>query len=148
MFPEFQKRSQNTDVIILSETWLDEGENVYLKGFDVVRKETNENAGGGVAIFVNNKLKYSRKDFVYDDDGKIEAYAIELFTGQDKILILSCYKQQMKIKLKVWRKYFAQFKGKFLIGRDFNGHHHSWVIRKIILPATTCTILSPDWKQT
>jgi hypothetical protein len=21
---------------------------------------------------------------------------------------------------------FAQFKGKFLIGRDFNGHHHSW----------------------
>jgi hypothetical protein len=35
------------------------------------RKERNERAGGEVAIFVNNKLKYLRKDGVNDDDGKI-----------------------------------------------------------------------------
>jgi hypothetical protein len=23
-------------------------------------------------------------------------------------------------------KFCAEFKGKFLIGGDFNGHHHSW----------------------
>jgi hypothetical protein len=31
-------------------------------------------------------------------------------------------------------KFFAHFKGKFLIGGDFNGHHHSWGNSKI------CTI--------
>jgi hypothetical protein len=62
-----------------------------------VRKVRNEKAGDGVAIFVNSKLKYSRKDGLYDGDGKIEACAIGLYTGQDKILIASCYKQpQMK----------------------------------------------------
>jgi hypothetical protein len=32
----------------------------------------------------------------------------------------------MKIELKVWKKFFAQFKCKFLIGGDFNGYHNSW----------------------
>jgi hypothetical protein len=62
------------------------------KGFDVVREERNEISGDGVAIFINNKLKYSRKDGLYDGDEKIEVCAIELYTGQDKILIVSCYR--------------------------------------------------------
>jgi hypothetical protein len=60
---EFQQRSQNIYVIILLETWLDEAESVYLKGFD--------------------KLKYSRKDGLYDGDGKIEVRATELYSGED-----------------------------------------------------------------
>jgi hypothetical protein len=89
-----------------------------------VRKER---AGGGVAIFINKKLKYSRKDGLHYGDGKIEACAIELYTGQDKILIVSCYKQpQIKIELNVWKKFFSQFEGKFLIGREFNGHNNLW----------------------
>jgi hypothetical protein len=91
-----------------------------------VRKERNKRAGGGVAIFINNKLKYSRKGGLYDGDGKTEACAIELYTGQDKIPIVSRYTQpHMKIELRVWKNFFAQFEGKFLIRRDFHGHHHS-----------------------
>jgi hypothetical protein len=37
-FPKFEQWSQNIDIIILPETWLDETESVYLKWFDVVRK--------------------------------------------------------------------------------------------------------------
>jgi exonuclease III len=70
MFPEFEGRNQNIDVIILSETWLDEADIVYPRGFEVMRKERTEEGGGGVAIFINNKLKYSRKDC---GDGIIEA---------------------------------------------------------------------------
>jgi hypothetical protein len=93
----------------------------------VVRKKRNERAGGGVAIFINKKLKYSRKNDLYDGDGKIEGCAIELCIGQDKILIVPCYKQpHIKIELRVWKNFFAQFEGKFLIGGDFNRHHHSW----------------------
>jgi hypothetical protein len=38
----------------------------------MVRKERNERAGGDVAIFINNKLKYSVEDGLFDGDGKIE----------------------------------------------------------------------------
>jgi exonuclease III len=82
-FPELQQRSQNIDIIILSETWLDEAENVYLTGFDVVRKDRNERAGG-VAIFINNKLKYSRKEGLYDGDGKIEVCQLKYILARKK----------------------------------------------------------------
>jgi hypothetical protein len=36
----------------------------------------------------------------------------------------------VKIELGIWRNFFAQFEGKFLIGGNFNGHHHSWVNSK------------------
>jgi hypothetical protein len=32
----------------------------------------------------------------------------------------------MKIELSIWKKFFAHLEGKFFIGGDFNGHHHSW----------------------
>jgi hypothetical protein len=41
----------------------------------------------------------------------------------------------MKIELRVWKKFFSQFKGKFLIGRDVNEHQHSWVNSKICTTA-------------
>jgi hypothetical protein len=82
-----------------------------------VRKGSNQRVGGFVAIFIKNKLKYSRKDGLYDeDDGKIEACVIELYTGQGKIIIASCYKKpHMKIERKLWKKFFAQFEYKLLI---------------------------------
>jgi hypothetical protein len=45
-----EQRNQNTDVIILLETWLDKSDSVYLKRFEVVRKGRNKRVGGGVAI--------------------------------------------------------------------------------------------------
>jgi hypothetical protein len=112
-----------------------------------VRTDRNERKDSGVAIIINNKLKYLRKDGLYDGDGKIEVWPIELYTGQDKILIVLWYNQpHMKIELRVGKKFFAQFEDKFLIGGDINGHHHSWGNSKTALPATTCTIVSPNWK--
>jgi hypothetical protein len=40
--PRIPTVGPNTDVMIQSETWLDKVESVYLKGFDMVRKERNE----------------------------------------------------------------------------------------------------------
>jgi hypothetical protein len=39
-------------------------------------------AGGRVAVFINNELKYSRKDGLYDGDGHIEAFAIEIILAK------------------------------------------------------------------
>jgi hypothetical protein len=46
---EFQQSSENTDVII-SETWLDEQDSVYLKGFDIAREEKKETKGQVVRL--------------------------------------------------------------------------------------------------
>lgn len=71
----------------------------------MVRKEKNKRAGGDVAIFMYNKLKYSCKDGLYDGGGKTEVCATELYTSQDKILIVSfCRLPHMKIELRVWKK--------------------------------------------
>jgi hypothetical protein len=32
----------------------------------------------------------------------------------------------MKIELREWKKFFAQSESRFLIGGDFNEHHHLW----------------------
>jgi hypothetical protein len=62
---------------------------------------------------------------LHDGDGKIELCAIELYTGQEKILIVSYYKHP-HMKIEKIENFFAQFEGKFLIGGDFNGYHHTW----------------------
>jgi hypothetical protein len=49
-----------------------------MKRFDMVRKERKERVGGGVAIFINNKLKCSHKDDVYDGHGKVGMWPIKL----------------------------------------------------------------------
>jgi hypothetical protein len=54
------------------------------KGFDMVRKEGGKRAGGGVAIFINNKLKYAHKDGLFAGDSKIEVCAIELILATVK----------------------------------------------------------------
>jgi hypothetical protein len=92
----------------------------------VVRKEKNERIGGGVAIFIYNKLKYSHKDVYVMVIAKLKCVQLN-YIGQDKILIVSCYRLPLiKIELRLGKKFFAQFESKYLTGRDFNGHHHSW----------------------
>jgi ribose 5-phosphate isomerase len=83
--PNFNKEGKTLDIIILSKTLLDEVESVYLKGFDVVRKERNNIAGGGGTIFINNLLKYSHKDgVVCGRDGKTEVCATNYIMAKIK----------------------------------------------------------------
>lgn len=99
----------------------------------MAKKERNQRAGSGVPIFMNNKLKYSRNDGLYDGNGEIKVCALELYAGQDKILIVLCYRwSYIKIESRVWKKFFVQMKGKFLIDGDCNAHHHA-LDRKSVL---------------
>jgi hypothetical protein len=46
------------------------------------------------------------------------------------------------------KEFFAQFKGKFLTGGDFHGHHQSWGNSKNCTTGNNCTIVSPKYIQT
>lgn len=129
--PEIQFRAANFDVILLSETWLKPEDTVYLNGFDVVRKDREKHTGGGVLIFVNNRLKYKRITNIYNCDDKLELCAIELFLAEESILLASCYRPpDQGIDLDQWDRFFSQFTGKFLITGDFNPHHLLWGDKK------------------
>jgi hypothetical protein len=69
---EFLRANQELQLLLMRNEHLSESEE-YISGFDVGRKERNEKAGGG--------------------DCKMEVCASELYTGQNKIPIVSCYRQ-------------------------------------------------------
>jgi hypothetical protein len=40
--------------------WLKEDSNIYLRGFDIVKKSRDERVDGRVAILINNNIKYTK----------------------------------------------------------------------------------------
>lgn len=56
--PEIIYHSSNFDIFIISETWLNMTDNIYIIGFDVVRQDRVGRSGGGVLILVRSSLRY------------------------------------------------------------------------------------------
>lgn len=112
------------DVILLSETWLETNDSIYLRGFDVVRKERDNRIGGGVLIFTNNRIKYGLADNLFDCNGNIGLCGIKLFISNEKTLIVSCYRPpDVRIDHNSWERFLCQFRGRFLVAGNFNAHH-------------------------
>jgi len=112
----------DTDVFLISETWLDPKDQITFKGFDIVRKDRIDRRGGGVLIMVCSNLKYNIMENIPDCQGNLEACGIELFLKQGKMSIISVYRPPdgSRINSRMWQNFFANFHGKFFIGGDFN----------------------------
>lgn len=52
----------NFDIFLISETWLTMVDQIYVKGFDVVKRDRFGRPGGGVLILVRSSLKYQMLD--------------------------------------------------------------------------------------
>lgn len=130
---EFQHRTNNFDIILLSETWLQKKDNINIKNFDIIRKDRSTKKGGGVAILIRNGIKYQRTSVEYNCNGQIELCSINLFINNEKWLIISCYKSpDNNITENNWKKFLDQFNNKkILIAGDLNAHHHLWGDEKI-----------------
>jgi hypothetical protein len=68
----FNTELNNLVTILLSEVWLSRTCNVYIKVFDVIRKDRVHRAGGDTAFFISNHLKYEIQLAVCDCDGHTE----------------------------------------------------------------------------
>lgn len=73
---ELQHRVEEVDLLLIQETWLKPGDNISLRGFDIVRTDRLNDGKGGVAIFVENSIKYRIKNNIYNCGGKIEVCGI------------------------------------------------------------------------
>lgn len=127
--PELEFRSQKTHILLLAETWLNSQDRVNIRNFDTVRKDRKIGIGrgGGVAILVNNSIKYSHVNINYDCNGKIECCAIQIKYDNRPVILASIYKPpENKISTQEWLLFFKQFQCDFIVGGDFNAHHTQW----------------------
>ena len=60
----------NVDVLSINETWLDGSigdAELHIEGYDIIRNDRNR-LGGGVALYITNKLRYHLRDDLLVDD--------------------------------------------------------------------------------
>lgn len=124
---EITSMSRDMDVILLSETWLEEKHNTKVRDFEIVRKD-RVHRRGGVAILIRKSLKFSVVESVYDCDGGLEVCAVRIFRNKDEIVLVSCYNAPgvSSITAANWSKFFDQFPDKVIFCGDFNSHHTAW----------------------
>lgn len=95
--PELEMKSNDYDVIILSETWLEPKDRWLLRQFDTVRLNRNNRRGGGVAILVRNGIKYQHLDITYNASNKLEVCGVKVFFDSKYYAIISLYKPPKRL---------------------------------------------------
>lgn len=95
--PELEFRAQDSDIWLLSETWLRKGDRINIRNFDCKRRDRSLGRGGGVAILIKNNIEYSQVDITYNCNNKLECCAIQITWNQKPLIIISVYKPPVVI---------------------------------------------------
>ena len=132
--------SEKYDIILISETWLNQEKNVTLPNFNLVRKDRqlksqHADDRGGVCIFIKKNLTFSEKSEIFNFTKEIEIVAITIkMESNEDILICSIYRPPNQFtSTQVWKKLLdllSMFKY-VVCGGDFNTHHTQWGSYKI-----------------
>lgn len=93
-YSEFQHvfSNSNIDIIAVSETFYQEHSKTQLPNYVIFNVNRVERSGGGVAIYVHNKLKARILSKSSGEKGKPEYVIIEVKSGNDKILVSCLYR--------------------------------------------------------
>ena len=85
------------DMLCLNETRLDESvsDNVYLKGYDIIRKDRKRD-GGGVALYYREHLNVKERKYLVSGD--LEAICAEVIGSKRKPLIVVCIYRPLSSK--------------------------------------------------
>jgi hypothetical protein len=81
---------------------------MYIKGFDIIRKDRGNLTRGGVAIIFKNRLKYQRMKNLYNCEGKLKVCAISVYA-------VGYRPPDKRISEESWTKFFNQNAGNYLI---------------------------------
>ena len=81
------------DLILLCETWQNKGSPIpSLPGYDYVFKTRTHKLGGGVGIFVSNRLRYKHQHDLEQNCEMFEHCIIELQLKRQKLIVCSGYR--------------------------------------------------------
>ena len=94
---KFNSRGVNIDVILLCETFINEKNKMSCAmndlNYELIEEHRQTMSRGGVAIYINNKLKYKiREDLKIFKEGKIESCFIEVLIDRKAFIIGEMYR--------------------------------------------------------
>ena len=136
------------DIIILSETWLNDTITVNIPDYQIVRKDREDGVHGGVTIIIRKDILFKIEPNVYHITKSLETIAISIpilshsnnNSPPSKLLIISLYRTpDNHTSTQEWNSLFESSKDfKYIyIGGDFNAHHPLWGANKITSSGTT-----------
>ena len=147
---------QQIDIMALNETWLNTKSKLNINGFDVVRKDRNRRAGGGVCLLIESSLTYTQVKVPSANLDNLEYVAIKLcniINSKHDLIIATYYNPpQDVVSPQLVRELFALGEYVLLIG-DLNAHHELWNsaqnnasgrIIEEILDGNNCSLLNVD----
>lgn len=123
---------QKIDILMVNETWLKPSDKILSNSnFKLYRLDRLDRGGGGVAIFVNKKIKHQLLPYV--NTRVIEAVSIKIYSDVSPFTLYCCYFSSKRTN-KVIQSYFrsdirkicAHDSGDFVVCGDFNARHTHW----------------------
>ena len=86
-------KGKKPDIMLICETWQNKnGPTPILEGYEFVSKSRTHKLGGGVCIFVSNKIRFKARQDLEIKCDTIEHCIIELQLRKGKLLICSAYR--------------------------------------------------------
>lgn len=117
------------DVLLINETWLAPNKNIYIAGYNCIKKDRLNNIGGGVAIIIKKNIKYCTVP--QPPTITMEHITISIKTNNDEeIYMTSLYnKPQNKLNTNELEEIMKQ-NTKIIVAGDYNAHNTIWNCRK------------------
>lgn len=127
----------NPDVLLLNETKLNKKHNIIFENYNFIRTDRKHSTrGGGTAILISNKIKYSNViDPTLNNNDCIETtiVSIPLHTG-NQLYIVACYAPissqltfETEINLIFNTLKLNELQNYYIIAGDLNGKHSNWL---------------------
>lgn len=126
-------KNNNLDMLLVSETHLNDRSHFRIRGFDVIKCNRSDGAArGGSAIIVKSSIQYE-ECFSYCSEG-VQVATIQIKCNRRNIKFSAIYcRPRDNLKEQDYKNIFDSIGGAFIAGGDYNAKHTWWGSR-------TCTV--------
>ncbi|XP_063615580.1 uncharacterized protein LOC134788675 [Penaeus indicus] len=117
---------EQPDIIGICETWLKCKDKFNLQNYQVIRKDREDQIGGGLALCIKNDIQ--SKPITLNDrySNRIETIGIKINYKNKWLNVLLMYNPCNNLKTEELEYYIKQIEDPKIIIGDFNAHHTSW----------------------
>lgn len=126
---ELQQAISSVDILVVVESWLEEGEAVDFTGFRCFRQDRLNRTGGGIVFYLRNKIEYEDLKII-SFSNLVEICGIRILNASIPFNLIACYRIPSSAALPkvVWDSIVdtAKIGRNSLLLSDFNAHHRSW----------------------
>lgn len=120
-------KEHNVHIALLSETFLKSNIKFNIPNYNILRKDNDDQHGGGIAILVHKSLKAHQINLPTTTSIP-EVLGIKVTSTTSSIVILSVYiPNNIKEILKADLNALFRLNERVLIAGDFNARHHKWL---------------------